>query len=218
MGSSESTKRLTVQRSDEGEIGGIVTVSERVVRRLRGLEDLPLKHDDGISQDDINNLWQELQQEKTRLKHQHEHFQEYMQHAFDEGRQSESKRLKENRDVLHTKDQNVEEIENKWRKNFEDQDAKSKMKEAKLLEEINSLKEEIAGREGITIEKFNQAFKETKEKFSQPMKVPACQHLKDEVLNCYKQNPRHALNCSQQVQDFLHCVEVLQTASQQSKS
>ena len=34
--------------------------------------------------DDINNLWQELQQEKTRLKHQHEHFQEYMQHAFDE--------------------------------------------------------------------------------------------------------------------------------------
>lgn len=46
---------------------------------------------------------------------------------------------------------------------------------------------------------------------SQPMKVPACQHLKDEVLNCYKQNPRHALNCSQQVQDFLHCVEVLQT-------
>ena len=46
---------------------------------------------------------------------------------------------------------------------------------------------------------------------SQPMKFPACQHLKDEVLNCYKQNPRHALNCSQQVQDFLHCVEVLQT-------
>ena len=61
-----------------------------------------------------------------------------------QGRQSESKRLKENRDVLHTKDQNVEEIENKWRKNFEDQDAKSKMKEAKLLEEINSLKEEVS--------------------------------------------------------------------------
>lgn len=61
-----------------------------------------------------------------------------------QGRQSESKRLKENRDVLHTKDQNVEEIENKWRKNLEDQDAKSKMKEAKLLEEINSLKEEVS--------------------------------------------------------------------------
>ena len=28
MGSGESTKRLTVQRSDEGEIGGIVTVSQ----------------------------------------------------------------------------------------------------------------------------------------------------------------------------------------------
>ena len=34
--------------------------------------------------DDINNLWEELQQEKARLKHQHEHFQEFMQHAFDE--------------------------------------------------------------------------------------------------------------------------------------
>lgn len=52
--------------------------------------------------------------------------------------------MKENRDVLHTKDQNVEEIENKWRNNLEDQDAKSKMKEAKLLEEINSLKEEVS--------------------------------------------------------------------------
>ena len=38
----------------------------------------------------------------------------------------------------------MEEIENKWRKNLEDQDAKSKMKEAKLLEEINSLKEEVS--------------------------------------------------------------------------
>ena len=38
----------------------------------------------------------------------------------------------------------MEEIENEWRKNLEDQDAKSKMKEAKLLEEINSLKEEVS--------------------------------------------------------------------------
>lgn len=36
------------------------------------------------SPEDINNLWQELQQEKARLKHQHEHFQEFMQGAYDE--------------------------------------------------------------------------------------------------------------------------------------
>lgn len=219
MGSSESTKRLTVQKSDEGEIGGIVTISERVLRRLRGLEDLPINGDEGISQDDINNLWEELQQEKARLKHQHEHFQEFMQHAFDEGRQSESKRLKENRDILHSKDQNVEEIEKKdLRKTLEEQVDESTLREKKLLAEIKSLKEKVTEREDMTIEKFNQAVEETKRKFCQPRKVLACQHLKNEVLNCYKKNPTHALNCSQQVRDFISCVEVLQMAPQESKS
>ena len=31
-------------------------------------------------------MWHELQQEKARLKHQHEHFQEFMQGAFNEVR------------------------------------------------------------------------------------------------------------------------------------
>ena len=42
---------------------------------------------------------------------------------------------------------------------------------------------------------------------SQPTKVPACQHLKNEVLNCYKQNPTQSLKCSQQVRAFINCVE-----------
>lgn len=42
---------------------------------------------------------------------------------------------------------------------------------------------------------------------SQPTKVPACQHLKNEVLNCYKQNPTQSLKCSQQVRAFINWVE-----------
>ena len=48
---------------------------------------------------------------------------------------------------------------------------------------------------------------------SQPTKVAACQQLKNEVLNCYKQNPTQALKCSQQVRDFLKCVELSQMVS-----
>lgn len=216
MGSGESTKRLSVKRSEEDESVGIIRVSERVVRRLRGLEDLPLKGDEKeISQDDINNLWHELQQEKTRLKHQHEHFQEFMQGAFNEGRQTEARRWQENRAKLGDKD--AQEIENHWRQSSEKKDAESYARENKLLEEISLLKEKVADKEEITIEKFNQAVEETKKKFSQPTKVAACQHLKNEVLNCYKQNPTQALKCSQQVRDFLKCVELSQMAPEDAK-
>ena len=34
--------------------------------------------------DDINKIWQELQHEKVRMKHQEEHLQEILQNAFDE--------------------------------------------------------------------------------------------------------------------------------------
>lgn len=217
MGSGESTKRLTVERSEDEEIAGIVTVSERVVRRLRGLDDLPLKSDEDVSQGDINNLWRELQQEKARLKHQHEHFQEFMQAAYDEGRQSEIKKIKENTGVLHIDDQDVQEIEHQWRKTLEEKDAESRIRENKLQEEIDALRTKVSEKEDLTIEKFNQAVEETKQKFSQPIKMPACQQLKNNVLNCYKQNPTRALNCSQQVRDFLHCVETSQLASQELK-
>jgi len=216
MGNSESTKRLTVERSGDDISAGIVTVSERVVRRLRGLEDLPLKGDEDVSQDDINNLWLELQQEKARLKHQHEHFQEFMQSAYDEGRQSEAKKIRENRGTLGDRD--AQEIESHWKNVLEEKDAESRTKENKLQEEMNSLRKKLADKEEITVEKFNQAVEETKRKFSHASKVPACQHLKNEVLNCYKQNPTQALKCSQQVRDFLSCVEVSQMASQEPKS
>lgn len=48
---------------------------------------------------------------------------------------------------------------------------------------------------------------------SQPTKVPACQYLKNEVLNCYKQNPTQSLKCSQQVRAFINCVEQSQMVS-----
>ncbi|KAJ7379370.1 hypothetical protein OS493_016606 [Desmophyllum pertusum] len=215
MGSSESTKKLTVERSEEEGSPGIVKVSERVVRRLRGQIDLPLQGDEEIGQDDINNIWHDLQQERARLKHQQEHLQEFMQNAYDEGRQVEAKRLKENRGTLGDKD--AQGMENQWRKTLEEKDAESRTKESKLLEQINVLKKNIALKEKLTVEKFNQAVEDTKQKFSLPTKVPACQHLKNELLNCYKQNPSQALKCSQQVRDFINCVELSQVDSQEPK-
>ncbi|KAL9959673.1 hypothetical protein ACROYT_G033016 [Oculina patagonica] len=215
MGSSESTKRLTVERSGDEGSPGIVKVSERVVRRLRGQTDLPLKGDEDISQDDINNIWHELQQERARLKHQQEHLQEFMQNAYNEGRQVEAKRLRESRGSLGDKD--AQEIDDQWQKAFEEQDAESLTRENKLQEQISDLKKKIAEKEQLTVKKFNQAVEDTKRKFSLPTKVPACQHLKNEVLNCYKQNPAQTLKCSQQVRAFINCVEMSQMESIESK-
>ncbi|KAJ7388235.1 hypothetical protein OS493_039069 [Desmophyllum pertusum] len=134
MGSSESTKKLTVERSEEEGSPGIVKVSERVVRRLRGQIDLPLQGDEEIGQDDINNIWHDLQQERARLKHQQEHLQEFMQNAYDEGRQVEAKRLKENRGTLGDKD--AQGMENQWRKTLEEKDAESRTKEASFWNKL----------------------------------------------------------------------------------
>lgn len=213
MGSSESTKRLTVERSEEDGTPGIVKISEKVIRRLRGEIDLPLKGDEDITQDDVNNIWRELQQEKARMKHQEEHLQEILQNAFDEGRQVEAKRLRENRGKLGDKD--AQEMDSHWRKMFEEKDVESKTRENRLLDQISTLKKQITDKEEVTVEKFNQAVEETKQKFSVPTKVPACQHLKNEVLNCYKQNPNQALKCSQQVRDFISCVEQSQLESRE---
>lgn len=205
MGNSESTKRLTVERSEEEGTPGIVKISERVVRRLRGEIDLPLKGDEDVTQDDVNKIWQELQHEKARIKHQEEHIQEALQDAFDEGRQVEAKRLRDNRGKLGDKD--VQEVETHWRKLLEEKDAESQTKEKRLSEKLSTLEKQISEREEVTVEKFNQAVEETKQKFSVPTRVIACQHLKNEVLNCYKQNPNQALKCSQKVRDFINCVE-----------
>lgn len=213
MGNSESTKRLTVERSEEEGTPGIVKISERVIRRLRGEIDLPLKGDEDVTQDDINTIWKELQHEKVRMKHQEEHLQEILQNAFDEGRQVEAKRLRENRDKLGDKD--VQEIDNHWRKLLEEKEAESKIKENRLLEKLTTLEKQISEKEEVTLENFNQAVEETKQKFSVPTKVIACQHLKNEVLNCYKQNPNQALKCSQKVRDFINCVEQSQLENTQ---
>lgn len=215
MGSSESTKRLTVERPGEDGTPGIVKVSERVVRRLRGQTDLPLKSDEDISKDDVNNIWNELQRERARLRHQQEHLQEIMQNAYDEGRQVEAKRVRESRGKLG--DEGSPELESQWQTVLEEKDAESQTRENKLREQISDLKKKIAEKEEITVDKFNQAVDDTKRKFSQPTKVPACQHFKNEVLNCYKQNPTQSLKCSQQVKAFITCVEQSQMESLKSK-
>lgn len=63
-----------------------------------------------------------------------------------QGRQVEIKRLKENRGILHAGDSDAQEIENQWRKAMEEKDAEYGVRENKLQEEINALKNKV-GRE-----------------------------------------------------------------------
>lgn len=53
----------------------------------------------------------------------------------------EAKRLRENRGRLG--DKNVQEIDNHWRKLFEDKEAESKTKENRLLEKLTTLEKQV---------------------------------------------------------------------------
>ena len=68
-----------------------------------------------------------------------------------QGRQVESKRLKENRGVLHAGDSNAQEIENHWRKAVEEKDAEYSVRENKLQEEINTLKKKVGKEQNVMI-------------------------------------------------------------------
>lgn len=198
-----STRRLTVEKDRDENSPGIVKVSENVVRRLKGEKELPLDFDEQLTKDDINRLWKELQQEKSLLEHQKEHVQEVLQRAFDEGRQVEAKRLQKARkssEDITSKD--TTETENN--KIQQERDVASR--DEKMLE-LEYLREKVAQQEKVTTEHFQGAVEEVSKKFSLQSRAPVCQHLHNEVLNCYKQHPTESLRCSQQVKDFIQCVE-----------
>jgi len=203
MGSGESTRRLTVERDREEGSTGIIKVSENVVRRLRGEKELPLETDELLTKDDINRLWKELQREKSHLDHQKEHLQEILQRAFDEGRQVEAKRLqKESEASEKTSSKDRGDLENQTT-----QMGRETEKANENLAELHYLREKVAQQEKITSEHFQDAVEEVRKKFSQSSRTPVCQNLHCEVLNCYKQHPTESLRCSQQVREFVQCVE-----------
>lgn len=55
---------------------------------------------------------------------------------------------------------------------------------------------------------FAEAVKEVEQRFqTRTAPLPICQDLQDELLKCYKANPKHTLNCSPQVKAFNECVQ-----------
>ena len=63
-----------------------------------------------------------------------------------QGRQVEIKRLKENRGILHVEDSDAQEIGNHWRKVMEEKEAEYGVRENKLQEEINALKNKVGNK------------------------------------------------------------------------
>ena len=55
---------------------------------------------------------------------------------------------------------------------------------------------------------FAEAVQEVEQRFqTRNAPAPICQDLQDKLLECYKANPKHTLNCSPQVKAFNECVQ-----------
>ncbi|KAK3739516.1 hypothetical protein QZH41_016196 [Actinostola sp. cb2023] len=204
MGSSESSRRVTVERNAEDDSAGIVRVvlngcngqlfqvSERVVRRLQGKKDLPLNSKDDLTPEEINKLWMELQHEKAHLETQKYKLEGLLQQAYDEGRGAVVS-------SEYNESVNMADLE-RLRDDF-------KLRENQLVSDIESLKQKNANIDVLSEDTFNAAISEIQEKFRQNERPAVCPDLQEQVINCYQQNPQQTLRCSQFVKEFEICVQ-----------
>ncbi|KXJ16230.1 MICOS complex subunit MIC19 [Exaiptasia diaphana] len=192
MGSSESTRRVTVERDAESESVGVVRVSERVVRRLQGKKDLPLQSNENLTPEEINKLWRELQSEKAHLEAQRHKLEGLLQQAFEEGRGSVA-------NSEFSENVNTEEL-GRLKEAYT-------LKENQLISEIENLKQQNANIDALCEKEFNAAVNEVQEKFRQNHRPAVCSSLQQQVIDCYQQYPQQTLRCSQFVKDFQLCVQ-----------
>lgn len=73
---------------------------------------------------------------------------------------------------------------------------------------IKTLKDNQSQITHILESEFNKAYKEAENKFPKITKSNAvpCQDLKSKIVDCYKNNANHTLNCSSLVNEFTTCI------------
>eukprot|EP00095_Tigriopus_kingsejongensis_P008198 maker-scaffold895_size84271-snap-gene-0.22 protein:Tk08198 transcript:maker-scaffold895_size84271-snap-gene-0.22-mRNA-1 annotation:"coiled-coil-helix-coiled-coil-helix domain-containing protein mitochondrial" len=59
----------------------------------------------------------------------------------------------------------------------------------------------------INEENFHSTIEAVERLFLKSRQSPICQEAKHAVLQCYKQNPKQSLKCSQEVRNFAQCID-----------
>lgn len=74
-------------------------------------------------------------------------------------------------------------------------------------EKMNALQNQSTKMHSATRQEFNKAVEEVEKKFLKHVEAPVCEDLQLKVLECYRTNQIHPLNCSAEVQAFSSAVD-----------
>lgn len=74
-------------------------------------------------------------------------------------------------------------------------------------EKMSALQNQSTKMHSATRQEFNKAVEEVEKKFLKHVEAPVCEDLQLKVLDCYRVNKAHPLNCSSEVQAFSSAVD-----------
>lgn len=90
----------------------------------------------------------------------------------------------------------------------DEKDAELRKMEANWRDKINDMERRHAEQQGLTTEAFHKTLAEVQGLFLKASTTPICQEGQGRVMNCYAENPKQSLKCSQEVQQFSECVDL----------
>ncbi|XP_002158792.3 MICOS complex subunit MIC19 isoform X1 [Hydra vulgaris] len=213
MGNGESTtRRIALQRSDDGTI----QITENVLAHLKGKK----------SESTLNGS----QQHSVEEFYNEDELKEMLEQAYRKGQESEYKKSVHDIDLLKQKleerekslneehTHKLQEIENYWKEKLSMQDNQevesykklAEEKEAKLVEkeaELDNVKNELHKKLVNLSDEFDRGVKEIEDKINPLQQKSVCNESLGLVLSCYKANNGKPLRCSQEVKDFMNCVQ-----------
>lgn len=229
MGNGESTsRRISMQRSDEGTI----QISENVMARLKKQK---------VGPEEEENAVQLLPGERIVDEND---LQLMLEKAFHQGVNHGSQRNQVEADTSLQKFQGemnkkIQEVENLWKTKLEEQEKLSKMQiesvkehdtgveevitemkkklmqqeelmnEAvrKISEEKSTLQQQLAFREKDIQDEFNRSVEDVEKKIRPLQQTSVCGEVQSKVLECYRLNKQQPLKCAKEVKDFVECVQ-----------
>ncbi|KAK3780755.1 hypothetical protein RRG08_001861 [Elysia crispata] len=200
MGSGESKRRVVVEDADGEEI---VTVTEAVVRRMKGLPDL-----DNKTADDHPLVTMHRDRGLADLGLDLDQLVDYNRFNTKAGPRAPPPTPEAPApSFTNTRQADLDRATAVLKKEAEDF----------YLQKIKDLQHRNSQLQQQTNEQFALAVQEVEKKFMNVTASPVCQDLQAKVLECYQANGSEPLNCSALVNAFASCVDRARVAASTSQ-
>lgn len=88
---------------------------------------------------------------------------------------------------------------------------------SKLAEERKVIQEKLSSHEKELTDEFNRSAEDVVKQITPLQQSPLCSEVQAKVLECYKANKQQPLKCSQEVKEFVACVQAARLKLMQNK-